>query len=464
MPKRTLLWTMWPDELSAELGHYFDVVYLQDVPRMAAVGPNFRVDQRLRAIQKGRDHPIEMLFLNAWTRTDSLLGMELLPVPAVVYLHDTNYDLDSCDWDLAQGFAWVLVENAISVEYHVGRRAPYAVTWCPLYFKWPAREALRCRPGNPRRLDVAFVGNLSVELHPGRADFLRAVERRIAGRWKVSFGPGKVLETYADAKIVLNESWSPKGGASAAPYGINFRVFEAMGCGALLLTDSPTGDMSTLFHEGVHYVGFERGNVDQVVDLVGHYLDREVERLSIAQAGWEEVVRSHTVEARAQVLAPLLTTIAENGRGLATADPTRAAFHLGRYILRSLLVWRLQSPCARHPQYVERLAEAERLLGSVLSSPDWGPAARALLPVIRFVMGDPQGAVTDWLGLLDQASTAAFSAPFLTALSARPDSPFRGGILPRLQEVTLAPLPSEEDKVMAEMAFRACYARGPQPS
>lgn len=473
---------MWPDEISAQFERYFKVVYLQEHPNTYAVGPNHRLDQRFEDLARTSPDTPRIFFLNSWTKCDSLLGLDRIHAPKVAYLHDSHFDLESFDWDLAQGFSHVLLENQISVDYHVRRGARNVVTWCPLYFKGTRAEARQYLPSTTRPLDVVFVGNTKEQIHPGRVDFLRALERRLGDRVRCFFGPGNLREIYPRAKIVINESWRPQTGSTDAAYGVNFRVFEAMACGAFLLTDSPSPSMSVLFKEGGHFASFRHGDAEDAADRIQYYLSAEGERVRMATAGWEETCRLHTVDARADSLVPLLEELAEKGMGVpampqghtlppiadvlsaekventAGLTSARVSFHLGRALLRSLLAWRQQGASERNFYFVERLEEAHRLLRDALRSPEWAGAATALLPVIRFALGDRQGAIAEWTSLMDSPPSAPYCGMILGVLLDRVDAVGRNATLKRLSQLATTRLSNEESRILAEIACRAFYA------
>ena len=69
---------------------------------------------------------------------------------------------------------------------------------------------------------------------------------------------------------------------------INFRVFETMATGALLITDRIIDNgIEDLFTENIHYVGYS--TKEELVEKVQYYLKNEEERLKIAKAGEEAV-------------------------------------------------------------------------------------------------------------------------------------------------------------------------------
>jgi spore maturation protein CgeB len=69
------------------------------------------------------------------------------------------------------------------------------------------------------------------------------------------------------------------------------RVFEALACGAFVLTDQQK-DVLALFREGEHLVAFsDAADLDRKIE---YYLAHPGERQRIAAAGRAEVLRRHT--------------------------------------------------------------------------------------------------------------------------------------------------------------------------
>ena len=75
------------------------------------------------------------------------------------------------------------------------------------------------------------------------------------------------------------------------PYPPSPRVFEAIACGGFLLCDRQR-DVLALFRDGEHFVSF--GDARELAEKARYFLDRPVERESIARQGRREVLQRHT--------------------------------------------------------------------------------------------------------------------------------------------------------------------------
>lgn len=163
-----------------------------------------------------------------------------------------------------------------------------------------------------RDLDVAFVGKVD----SARSAMLEQLGRR----WRLNeqryYLQHEIPEVYSRAKIVVNV---PVGG------DLNFRVFEALSCGAMLLTQRAPNGQETLFQEGVHYAGFDDDR--ELIEKVTYYLEHDEERCAIAAAGRREVEARHSLDDR---LKTLVSTVAARPEPIApvrrgsSADVDRA--------------------------------------------------------------------------------------------------------------------------------------------
>jgi len=85
---------------------------------------------------------------------------------------------------------------------------------------------------------------------------------------------------YNESKMVLNISRSAE---------LNWRVFEALGCKRLLLTDR-SQEVGELFRDGEHLAMYD--GVEDLVDKIEKYLANPEEREKIALKGFKEVVKN----------------------------------------------------------------------------------------------------------------------------------------------------------------------------
>ena len=89
----------------------------------------------------------------------------------------------------------------------------------------------------------------------------------------------------------------------AEGYAGNVRLFEATGCGSMLLTDWKT-NLHEIFEPGREVVAYH--SPEECVELIDYYLNHDAEREAIARAGQQRTIRDHTFYHRMEELSSLV--------------------------------------------------------------------------------------------------------------------------------------------------------------
>ena len=210
------------------------------------------------------------------------LGLEHLQTPVAWYTIDSHLHLH---WhrSYAAVFDFIFVAQKSYVPDYEYDRHRQVVTWLPLFCN-PERD--RYHP-LPKIYDLSFVGRLHSRWKPERSRFLEKVQAKIP----VFMSTGEYVSVFNRSKVVLNE---------CAANDVNFRIFEALACGSLLLTERVGNGFEELFQDRQHLLMYDRDNIDQIVELAHYYISHEREREAIAFQGRELVLASHTTLSRAQ--------------------------------------------------------------------------------------------------------------------------------------------------------------------
>jgi 2-polyprenyl-3-methyl-5-hydroxy-6-metoxy-1,4-benzoquinol methylase len=195
--------------------------------------------------------------------------------PSAFWAIDTHLDFDRCR-EKAPRFDVVFAAQRDGVELLRGIGVD-RVSWLPL----------ACDPGVHqkhevgKRYDVVFVGNI----FPGpRGDLLGLIQRRYRNSFIGQCYFDEMARTYSAARIVFNRSIGSD---------INMRVFEAVACGSMLMTnDLSENGMAELFRDGVHLATYR--DPEDLLDKLAFYLEREAIRERIAAAGRAEAIAKHT--------------------------------------------------------------------------------------------------------------------------------------------------------------------------
>jgi len=214
-------------------------------------------------------------------------GLEFsLPVncrPVAWWAIDTHLDFDRC---LSAARAVDLTFAAQRDGADALRRAGIAgAIWLPL-----ACDPTIHRPHDlPKQHDVSFVGNV----FPGpRSQLLNTIRPRYHDVFVGNRYFEEMAKTYSASKIVFNRS---------IRNDVNMRVFEALACGSLLMTnDLSENGQNELFQDGVHLATYR--NAEEMLDKIAFYLTHPEARAKVERAGKREVIEKHTYRHRMETI------------------------------------------------------------------------------------------------------------------------------------------------------------------
>jgi len=109
---------------------------------------------------------------------------------------------------------------------------------------------------------------------------------------------GDMFDVFRQSKITVN-----RHGEIAENFANNMRLFEATGCGALLITDYKD-NLNDLFEIGKEIVAYR--SPEECAALVRYYLAHPEEGEAIARAGQARTLRDHTYGTRMEQTADIL--------------------------------------------------------------------------------------------------------------------------------------------------------------
>ena len=249
--------------------------------------------------------------------------------PSVYWAIDTHLDFD---WQLAKSAAFELVFAAQKDGAEKLRNAGISsAAWLPL----ACDPEVHRRHDVAKKFDVCFVGNL---LAGERTDLVRLIERRFPKTFVGRQYFDDMAGTYSASRIVFNRS---------VANDINMRVFEALACGSLLITnDLDENGQSELIKDGVHLATY--GGADELVDKIRYYLARDEIRSRIAEAGQREVYTQHTYRHRMQTLVEALS--ARSGSTRSTVVATAESKAARQKVSACLVSW-------KRPGNIRRIVE-----------------------------------------------------------------------------------------------------------
>jgi hypothetical protein len=215
-----------------------------------------------------------------------LLGLESYPCLTVFACVDSHihawYPL------YAQAFDLCLVGLADHLPGFAGPFLPAdRILWSPPF----AVEADRPDPETPKTMDMVFVGKDDPALTPVRSALLARLRARLPGFRSLT---GPYRQAFRQARLVLN----------IAEHGdLNYRVFEALGCGACLVTPRIGHGQDALFTDGEDLFLYDQDDFEGLCRLTEELLADAERRARVAASGLGKVDAGHRDVHRAQAFA-----------------------------------------------------------------------------------------------------------------------------------------------------------------
>jgi hypothetical protein len=170
-------------------------------------------------------------------------------------------------------------------------------------------------PNQSRKYDVTFVGGIS-PAHKQGFKLLNTIADRLSlevwGYGKETLSPDSRLfrshhgevwgkdmyKIFLQSKITINRHIDV-----AENYANNARLYEATGCGALLITDEKA-NLGELFKVGKEVITYQ--NEEDLADKVKYYLKHDRERNNIAAAGQKRTIKCHNYRERMKTLNKII--------------------------------------------------------------------------------------------------------------------------------------------------------------
>jgi len=291
--------------------------------------------------------PIERLVYFDDSNPDFYLkNLQDCPVPSLLYSIDAHIHHNR-----HPHFCGMFDRVLVAQKDFVAKFAAYqpAAYWFPLW------APLTFEPCPEKSIDVCFRGSLTREHRPKRVAFLERLSKLI----KIDAQVADYAEAFCRARIILNETISGD---------VNFRVFEAMMCGGMLLTPRTSNGLTDLFEPGIDLVTYQDDNEAEAAEKIKYYLAHEKERARIAANGRKKILAHHTALIRARQFEEHLLALEKTPR--LEAQYCSAALELLRLSLElkeaqkrfpltlASIALRLLSVAAKRPSMSQELTDA----------------------------------------------------------------------------------------------------------
>ena len=245
------------------------------------------------------------------SRPPFVLGVEDFPCLTVFYSVDSH--IHSWQPWYAQAFDICLVSlHDHQPRFHSPLLPEERVWWFPPF----ATVQDRPDPTARKHWDCLFVGNVNAAT-PRRAAFLDALARHLPG---LSVQRGNYRQLFPQGRILLN--YCEHG-------DLNFRVFEALGCGGCLVTPHVGHAMERLFRDGEDLLCFVPDAPDAAARVAAQVtaLLAEPERVArMERNALAAIDAGHRASHRAQDFSRRIQALGRDGaQALVAARRARAA-------------------------------------------------------------------------------------------------------------------------------------------
>lgn len=259
--------------------------------------PFIHIDTLLQSLPSGF-YPDRIVWLDN-SAPMTILGIEDCSIPTVFYSVDTHHHATNHTL-LAHAFDHTLIAQKDYLPEFAKESSE--ITWFPLW----ASEYIRAQ--TEKRYQATFVGTLNPELNPARVKFFEKLQTMAP----VTVMQGNFPSIFPFSEIVINQT--VKG-------DLNFRVFEAMMSGAVLLTEQTENGLLELFEDGKHLITYRADDVDDAAQKITELLADKSRCQEIAKVGRDEILSKHCPSHRAAKLVSILNALTKR-----TPHPKR---HLG---------------------------------------------------------------------------------------------------------------------------------------
>lgn len=161
-----------------------------------------------------------------------------------------------------------------------------SVSWLPLAYPKQKNQEIT------RSLDIAYVGSTDWSKYPERGLLLKAISDAHSKIFVGQATPKKMFEIYEKSKLVFN--YSPMN-------DLNMRFFEAIGSGAVLITNPIVNNgVEDLFEKNIDFL--EYSSIKELTSTLEQILSENETIESISSSGLKKVLENHTYHHRAEAI------------------------------------------------------------------------------------------------------------------------------------------------------------------
>ncbi len=237
--------------------------------------------------------PPDVLVLGDNSMPPLLLGVERYPCLTAFFCVDSH--IHSWHPAYAQAFDLCCLNLKDNLPAFRQRLQPEQLLWLPLWAEALEDHPPAQVPEVEKLYDLLFVGNVSPDIHPGRYAFFQRLTAAFPGFTVLQ---GDYHRLFPLARLVFN--YAERG-------DLNFRVFQALGTGACLLTSRTGHGQAELFREGEDLFCYDPEDLNGVLlPVLRRLLDSPELRARVGRNGLAAVNAGHRAPHRAKQFAEWL--------------------------------------------------------------------------------------------------------------------------------------------------------------
>lgn len=217
-------------------------------------------------------------------------GLECVDMPIIFYSVDIHHHHENhicmagaCDYTFVAQRDYIPLFDRLAID----------AKWLPL---WPS---VFLEPKAEKELGAVFIGTLNEKLNPDRVKFFKALQDEV----DITVKQGDYRVIFPKSEMVVNQT--VKG-------DLNFRVFEGMMCGCLMLTEESDNGLLELFENKKHLVTYKKNDYKDAAEKIRYYIENQAELKEIAKNGRDEVLKNHSAMSRAKTLIECLENKSSN--------------------------------------------------------------------------------------------------------------------------------------------------------
>jgi hypothetical protein len=228
-------------------------------------------------------------------------GLAALPIPKLWYAIESHLHAWHKHFAACFDFVFFAQKNKLADFSNFQKNS----AWLPLFMSVDNPEWV---PWPHRTRDTVFLGTLNEKLNPARTTLLRDVQSLGI---QVDILRGDYLPVFSQARIVLNQSVNAD---------LNFRFFEAPGCGALLITDDIGQSDVDILIAGEDFLLYK--GAEELATKIQWALAHPDMAEAMARRAFDKIRAGHMRKHRAKIILDKLTQLAN--RSVVSTDFQRA--------------------------------------------------------------------------------------------------------------------------------------------